>query len=152
MGSMATLTRSITVEAPVEAAFDYALDISRLWSTVPDIVFAEVTRTPEGVGSTARIWSHFLGFHVEATVEYTEVVRPERIVFHTSWVVEHPTWTYTFEPVEGGTKVTATGEWKVKAPVVGGPFEKMMVKEHEPFVDAMLAKLKEELERAGPAA
>jgi uncharacterized protein YndB with AHSA1/START domain len=149
MRSMASLERSVTVNAPAEAVFDYVMEIDKLWSTVPDIVFAEVTRTPEGVGSTARIWSHFLGFHVEASVEYTEVVRPERIVFHTNWVMEHPTWTFTFESVEGGTRVTAKGEWKVGAPLVGGPFEKLMVKEHEPFVDDMLAKLKEELDQAG---
>ena len=30
-------------------------------------------------GSSARIWSHLLGFHLEGGLEYTEVVRPERI-------------------------------------------------------------------------
>jgi hypothetical protein len=42
--------------------------------------------------------------------------------------------------------VTAEAEWDVKFPVVGKPIEKMMVKEHEPYVAAMLAELKTQLE------
>lgn len=51
-----------------------------------------------------------------------------------------------FEPADGGTKVTAEGEWTLKVPVVGRPIEKMMVKEHEPFVDEMFANLKTQAE------
>jgi uncharacterized protein YndB with AHSA1/START domain len=142
---MAILTRSTTVKAPIEKVFDYAMDVRKLWS-MPDIAVAEVDVKPEGVGTTARLWSHFLGFHLEGGLEYTEVTRPERIVIKVSFFMESPTWTFTFEPVEGGTKVVAQGEWHVKAPAVGGTFEKMMAKEHEPFLDTMLANLKDSLE------
>jgi uncharacterized protein YndB with AHSA1/START domain len=142
---MATLTRSITVDAPVEKAFDYVLDPRKVW-TVPDVAVADVVIKPEGVGTSARIWSHVLGFHIEGGLEYTEVVRPERIVIKVGFFMEHPTWTFAFEPEGGGTKVTAQGEWHVKAPAVGGTLERMMVKEHEPFLDSMLATLKAEVE------
>ena len=34
----------------------------------------------------------------------------------------------------------------MKVPVVGRPIEAMMVKEHEPYLEAMLANLKTQLE------
>lgn len=143
---MAMLTRSITVSAPIEKAFDYALDVRKLWSSVPDIALADVVVTPEGVGTSARVWSHFLGFHIEGRLEYTEVTRPDRIVIGVDFLMEHPTWTFTFETVDGGTKVTGQGEWHVRAPAVGAPVERMMAKEHEPFLEGMLATLRADVE------
>jgi uncharacterized protein YndB with AHSA1/START domain len=137
---MAVLTRSTTVKAPIDEVFDYVLDVRKLWS-MPEIALAEVDVKPEGAGTTARIWQHILGFHIEGGLEYTEVTRPEKIVIKVDFFLEHPTWTFTFEPVDGGTMVTAQGEWHVSAPAVGGRVEKMMVKEHEPFLDSMLASL-----------
>lgn len=142
---MSTITRTITVNAPVETVFDYALDIRKLWA-MPDIALADVVLKTDGVGTTARIWSHFLGFHIEGGLEYKEVIRPERIVIGVSFFMEHPTWTFTFEPVDGGTTLTAQGEWHVKLPAVGGSLESMMAKEHEPFLDSMLADLKAAVE------
>ena len=144
---MAVLTQSITVNAPVEDVFDYALDPRKLWS-MPDVALADVTIEPDGVGTSARIWSHVLGFHIEGSMEYQEVTRPERIVIEVNFVMEHPTWTFTFEPEDGVTKVTAQGEWHVKTPAVGGRFEKMMVKEHVPALEGILASLKRDLEGA----
>ena len=141
--TMATLTRSVTVKAPVEKVFDYAMDVRNLWSFPGEaLALADVTLTPEGVGTSARIWTHWLGFHIEGGLEYTEVVRPEKIVVEVGFAVEHPTWTFTFKPFHGGTKVTGKGEWHVSAPIVGKRFEKMAVKEHEPFLESMLANLK----------
>jgi uncharacterized protein YndB with AHSA1/START domain len=145
MSHMSVITRTVTVNAPVEKVFDYALDVRKLW-VMPDVALADVVLKPDGVGTTARIWSHFLGFHLEGGLEYTEVVRPERIIVQVSFLMEHPTWTFTFQPVDGGTSVTAQGEWHVSIPVVGEPYESMMAKEHEPFIDTMLADLKTAVE------
>lgn len=142
---MATLTRSITIDAPVDTVFDVALDITRLWK-VKDVALTEVDVKPEGVGTSARLYSHFLGFHLEGVMEYTEVVPGERIVAQVHFFGEKPTWTYTFEPAEGGTKVTLEGRWDVALPVVGKPVEQLMVKEHEPFAEELLASLKTQAE------
>ncbi|HEX3005013.1 MAG TPA: SRPBCC family protein [Angustibacter sp.] len=142
---MAKLTRSITVHAPVESVFGFALDIGHLWKA-KDVALGDITLTPEGVGTTARIFTHALGFHIEGGIEYTEVVPNERIVAQVHFFAEKPTWTFTFAPTKSGTKVTAVGEWDVKVPVVGRPIETMMVREHEPFVEGMLANLKKQVE------
>ena len=142
---MATLTRSIVINAPVDSVFDFALDIRQLWNA-KDVALTDVDIKPEGVGTSARLYSHLLGFHLEGGVEYTEVVPGQRIVAQAHWFTEKPTWTFTFEPADGGTRMTAQGEWDVKVPVVGKPIEKMLVKEHEPFVEEMLANLKTQVE------
>lgn len=147
---MATLTRSITISVPTERVFDHVLDIRKFW-VWPDIALTDVRQTPDGVGSTARIWTHVLGFHMEGRLEYTEVLRPERIEATVGFALEHPTWTFTFEPVESGTKLTAQGEWHVRVPAVGRAFEKRMAKEHEEFLERLLAQVKDELEAEAPA-
>lgn len=146
MSSMAILTRSIIIDAPVEKVFDYALDIRNLWA-VPEIALADVALKPDGVGSSARIWTHFLGFHMEMGLEYTEVIRPERIIAEVkSFGPDNPTWTFTFEPADGGTKLTAQGEWRFNVPAVGGPLEGLMAREHKDFVETMLNNVKADLE------
>jgi uncharacterized protein YndB with AHSA1/START domain len=142
---VAVLTQTVKVNAPVEEVFDYALDPRALWS-MPQVAVADVITKPGGMGTSARLWSHFLGFHIEGALEYKEVTRPERIVIGVDFFMEHPTWTFTFEPEDGFTKVTVAGEWHVKTPAVGKPLERMMVKEHVPFVEGMLASLKDHLE------
>jgi uncharacterized protein YndB with AHSA1/START domain len=142
---MATLTLSVAVEAPVDRAFDYVLDPRRLWG-LPDLAVTDVEMTPDGVGTTARIWSHVLGFHVAGGLEYTEVVRPRRIVIDVGFMIEHPRWTFTFEPDRDGTRLTAQGEWHVRVPAVGRTFERMMVRAHEEFLETMLDTLKAQVE------
>lgn len=142
---MARLTRSITTDAPVGTVFDFALDIGRFW-VWKDVTLTDIDIKPEGVGTSARMHTHLLGFHVEGGVEYTEVVPGQRIVAQVHFFAEKPTWRFTFEPVGGGTKVTAEGEWIVKVPVVGKPIEGMMVREHESYLEALLANLKAQVE------
>jgi uncharacterized protein YndB with AHSA1/START domain len=148
---MAKLTRSVTVDAPVEEVFDFGLDLARLWSSWPDVAVRDVDQKPEGVGSSLRMYGHFVGIHVEGTVEYTEVVRPRRIVATVGFGREHPTWAFTFDPVDGGTRLTAEGEWHVNVPGVGRPIEGLIAKEHEEALEAMLTKIKAQVE-AGVAA
>lgn len=147
---MATLTRRITIGAPVDKVFDFALDIGRLWKW-KDVTLTDVDIKPDGVGTSARMHTHLLGFHVQGTVEYTEVVPGKRIVAQVHFFAEKPTWRFTFEPADGGTRLTVEGEWTVKIPVVGKPVEGMMVKEHEPYLESMLADLKTDLEAKAAA-
>ncbi len=150
---MAKLIRSIEIDAPVEQVFDFALDVGKLWGSWPEeAVVAEVKQTPDGVGSTATLWTHFLAIHMEGTVEYTEVVPNERIVAHVHFVAEKPTWVFTFEPVDGGTKLTAEGEWHVSVPAVGKSLEGMLAKEHETPIEQLLARVKARVEGEAAAA
>lgn len=144
---MAKLTRSIEIEAPVEAVFDFAMDVGKLWTSWPeDVAVRDVELKPDGVGTSARLWTHFLALHMEGSIEYTEVVPNRRIVSKVHFFGEKPTWVFTFEPVESGTKLTAEGEWHVNVPAVGKPIEGMLVKEHEKGLESLLANVKSRVE------
>ena len=144
---MAKLTRSIEIAAPVEKVFDYAKDVGKLWTSWPEEVAArDVELTPDGVGSSARLFGHFLAIHMEGTVEYTEVLPHERIVADVHFFVENPRWVFTFEPVKGGTKFTAEGQWHARVPAVGERHDQMMVKSHEKELESMLATMKSRVE------
>jgi uncharacterized protein YndB with AHSA1/START domain len=142
---MATLTRSITIDAPVGKVFDFVSDVGRLWES-DEVTLTDVDIKPEGVGTTARLNTRLLGFHIAGGIEYIEVIPGERIVAQVHFFAEKPTWTFTFKPAGGGTELTAVGEWTVKVPVVGKPIESMMVKEHESFLEEMLANVKTQVE------
>ena len=150
---MAKLLRSIKIEAPVEEVFDFALDVGKFWTSWPeDVAVRDVELKPEGVGTSARLFSHFFAIHLEGTIEYTEVVPNERIVAKVHFFGESPAWMFTFEPADGGTKLTAEGEWHAKVPVVGKRVEGMMVKEHEGGLESLLATVQSQVEAEVSAA
>ena len=142
----ATLTRQVTINAPVEKVFDVARDISKFWAYFPDVAVREVKVTPDGVGSSVRLYTHELGLHFEGVAEIIEVVRNQRIVVKVTFGPESPVWTFTFEPVEGGTKLAAEGEWHVGIPGVGKPLGNLIAKSHTEFLETMLANIKADLE------
>ena len=143
---MTKMTRSVIVDAPVGAVFEFAKDLGSFWTCWPGVAMREVELTPEGVGTSGLLYSHFLGIHMQGKVEYTEVVPGERIVAQVSAAGEHPTWVFTFEPVDGGTKLTAEAEWHVHVPALGKPLEGMMAKGHEGETEHWLAAVKQRLE------
>jgi uncharacterized protein YndB with AHSA1/START domain len=150
---LAKLTRSIEIEAPVEKVFDFALDVGKFWTSWPEeVAVRDVELKPDGVGTTARLFGHFFAIHMEGTIEYTEVVPNERIVAKINWFGESPTWVFTFEPADGGTTLTAEGEWQAKVPVVGKRIEGVMVKGHEKGVESLLATVKSRVEAEVTAA
>lgn len=144
---MAKLTRSIDVDAPVEKVFEFAMDVGKLWTSWPEeVAVRNVELTPDGVGSSAVLFSHFLALHMEGSVEYTDVVPNERIVADVQFTGEKPTWVFSFEPAGEGTRLTAEGEWHVKVPGLGKPLEGMLAKGHEGGLESLLATVKARVE------
>lgn len=143
---MSKLTRRVTINAPVDKVFDFALDVGDLWASYPDVAIREVELKPGGVGTSARIYTHGLGLHMEGVIEYTEVVPNERIVAVVTFGPEKPKWTFRFAAVDAGTEVTAQGEWHIKIPGVGGPLEDWMAKSHAKFLEEGLEHIKSRVE------
>lgn len=144
----ATLTREVVINAPVEKVFDVVRDIGKLWVHFPDVAVREVKLTPEGVGSSARMYTHELGLHFEGVAEVVEVVPNQRVVVQIRFGPESPRWTFSVEPVADGTKLAAQGEWHVNIPGVGKPIGNLIAKSHTEFLEAMLANIKADLEAA----
>jgi len=144
----ATLTRSVTINVPVENVFDFVLDIGTFLMGAPDVAVREVKLTPEGVGNSARLYSHAGAIHMEGFIEVVEVVRNERIVAKAAFGPESPRWTFTVEPVDGGTKLEGRGEWHVGIPGVGGRLETWAATSHAEFLEEALASAKQRVEAA----
>jgi uncharacterized protein YndB with AHSA1/START domain len=117
---MTDFTRSyeVVVAAPVHDVFEYCRDPRHLFEGWPELEVTDVVVTPEGVGSTAHIVGRFAkGLVVEQIErEFTEVVPDERIVSRahatvrfagrTKEVADGPVFTWLFEEVDGGTRLT----------------------------------------------
>jgi len=80
---MTRLTKSVTVDSPVEDVFEYLKDPARSWVDFTTKVH-DIKRTPDGVGTTFRWESKVFGFHVTGTNEYTEIIPGERLVVTAS--------------------------------------------------------------------
>jgi uncharacterized protein YndB with AHSA1/START domain len=129
---MSVMTRSIIIPAPAARCSSSATRVKVL--------------TPDGVGSSTHAYVHALGIHFEGTVKYTEVVANERIVAKVSFPGEHPTWTFAFEPLDGGTRLTMRAEWHVKAPVVGRIMDEIKAREHGSMAEQWLEAVKNRVE------
>jgi uncharacterized protein YndB with AHSA1/START domain len=113
-----TATYNIIIDAPVHDVFEFCRDPHHLFAGWPALQVAEVTITPDGVGTTAHIVGRFAkGMLVERIErEYTEFVPDERIVSkahaqmrvagRTRTVSNGPVFTFLFEAADGGTKLT----------------------------------------------
>ena len=145
---MSVMTRSIIIKAPVNEVFEFAKDPGRFVAAIPDFATRAEVLTPDGVGSSTHAYTHGLGIHFEGTVEYTEVVANQRIVAKVSFPGEHPTWTFTFEPLDSWTRLTMRAEWHVKAPVVGWVMDVIKAREHGSMAEQWLEAVKNRIEPA----
>ncbi len=149
---------SVTINAPVEQVFGYMRDPNNLFHGLaggnPDVKISDVKVTPEGVGTTARAEIHLpglkhLGPTAKVSSEITEVVPNRRIAVKSSLPTGRMfkfdgTWTWTFEPDNGGTKlIVAYAEW---ANWLVYAFDRLTEKLQNREMNAYFADLKTTLE------
>ena len=105
---------SVIIERPVEEVFAFVENPENdpIWR--PGVIESgEISRGPKGVGTTGREVYEMLGVRGESTWEITEY-EPDRKVSYRSTsgpVTYKGTWTY--ESVEGGTRVTFAIDWEI---------------------------------------
>jgi uncharacterized membrane protein len=108
---MTRIERSIVIGRPVDEVFEFTHDLTRnpLWQTT--LVELEVlTDGPMRTGTRWQEARRFLGKRIETVLELTEYEPNTRSAVK---MVSGPvplTGTYTFEPVDGATRFTVTGE------------------------------------------
>ena len=85
------------------------------------------------------------GIRLEGTSEDIEYVANQRVVSKTKDGFES-TWTWTFRPEAGGTKLTLEIEYTVPIPVLGKLAEAFIVKANERETNSVLANLKDRME------
>jgi uncharacterized protein YndB with AHSA1/START domain len=145
---MTRIQRSIVIDRPVEEVFAFTHEPANdaLWQTT--LVEARADG-PMKVGMKVRETRRFLGKSVQMTRKVTSVEPPKRSTFETVSGPVPMAGEYTLEPVNGATRLTATGEleahgfYKLAEPVIA----RMATRE----LEASLAHLKDLLETVDAA-
>ena len=141
---MPTIQTSININAPVEKVFAYVSDPMNLpeWlvnmSDVTDV-------TGSGVGQRHHWKYNMLGIPLRGESTVSEHVPNER------WATESKggatsTWTFTFAPHEGGTKLNLNVDYTIPVPVLGKLAEKLVLKRNQREAAMSMENAKERLE------
>jgi len=139
---MASVERTISINAPVEKVFEHISDATNGPQFIPSQVEVEyVTRTEEGVGSRYRWVYKLLGIRFEGQSTCTEYVRNKRLVTESKGGILS-TWTYTLEPEDGGTKLTLVVDYTIPIPVLGRFAEALVLRQNEREAELGMANLK----------
>jgi carbon monoxide dehydrogenase subunit G len=141
---MAKVERSIIVNAPVEKVFSYISDPNNELDSIPSITDIRDIKG-EGVGQKWG-WSYkMVGFSLKGESEVTEHIPNQRFVHKSKGGIQS-TWTYTFSPENGGTKLNVVVEYTIPIPVLGKVGERMVLNRTEREADLAMTNIKEKLE------
>jgi uncharacterized membrane protein len=143
---MAKVTRSISINAPVEKVFAFMWDPTNLPEIWPSMVeVKDVKLTPEGVGSTFAWVYKMAGMRFEGVSETIEYIANRRNVTHAAKGIPS-TFVWAYQPEAGGTKLTMEVEYTVPIPLLGKLAEAFIVKQNEHEAECTLANLKARME------
>ena len=137
---MAKVEKSITVNAPVEQVFAYVENPMNQLEYLPSIVEVKDV-TGQGVGAHYRWTYKMTGLRFEGESMLNEYIPNERMVVETKGGIAS-TWSWTFTPEDGGTKVHLTVEYTIPVPVLGKLGEALVLKQNEREAGQAMANIK----------
>ncbi len=108
------LRKTIVVDRPLQAAFDYLADFTTTTEWDPGTVSTVREQGDGGVGTAYRNTSEFLGRTTELRYVVQELVPGQRIRLRGENKTVAATDTMTFRQVDGGTEVTYAAEFTFK--------------------------------------
>ena len=142
---MIKFSNSVVVQRPIDEVFAYLVNSEHDAEWEEGVV--EVRKTSEGpwgLGTTFVYVTQFMGRRIEEPGKITECQPNERFSFSTGSGGVRVDGTFTFEPSDGGTKVTYSGEaelgglFKIARPLLAGQIKRQ--------TETNMAKLKTVLE------
>ena len=141
---MAKIVKSIKINAPVEKVFEYCVpdNITEIWPSLVEV--KNIKELPNGGHSFDWVYK-MAGMRLNGSSEDIEVVPNERTVSLSTGGIES-TITWEYQPMDDGTKFTATTEYKVPIPLLGKLAESIIVKMNENEQEVILANLKAMME------
>jgi uncharacterized membrane protein len=142
---MAKITRSITINAPVEKVYAFMSEPTNLPEIWPSMVeVKDVQPSPAGGYNFSWVYK-MAGMRFEGASETTESITNQRVVTKSTKGIGS-TFVWMYEPEDGGTKLTLEVEYIVPIPLLGKLAEAFIVKQNEHEADVMLANLKARME------
>ena len=115
---MLKIERSITIDLPIEAAYEYLADprhFAAIWPSVVEI--KDVQPLPTG-GYTFYHVCSMGGLRFEGWAETAELVPQSRIVYQLTSGKDEGTMTFAFEPVGKATKVSLALAGTIPVPLI----------------------------------
>ncbi|MCJ7662314.1 MAG: SRPBCC family protein [Anaerolineales bacterium] len=142
---MASIKKSITIDAPVEKIYEFINEPTNLLEVWPSMVEAtDIERLPNG--GTKFNWKYKMaGMTFNGSSEDIEVIAGERIVSKTKGGIDS-TITWIFEGEETKTNLTIETEYTVPVPLLGKLAEKFIVKTNDRETETILKNMKDRLE------
>jgi uncharacterized protein YndB with AHSA1/START domain len=141
------IEESIIIEAPVERVFAYVADYRHALEWMHNFTrFEPVGEPTYGRGARVRAAGTVMGLPVEVTLEIVDFEPNRRLVSWSTGMVESRS-AWLFEPLDGRTRVTFRGEYRL--PVLLRPVEGRLMAELAENARRSLANLKRILEQPG---
>jgi len=141
---MPKLNNSINISAPVEKVFAYVTDPTKGpewlvgWTEVTDV-------TGSGVGQHYHWKYSMLGVPLRGETSVSEQVPNERSVTDSKGGITS-TFTFTFAPHEGGTKLDVEIDYSIPVPVLGKLAEQLVLKRNQREAQMSMENIKERME------
>jgi uncharacterized protein YndB with AHSA1/START domain len=142
---MARIEKTTMINAPVEKVFGYVeepANVPEYWPSVMEV--KDVEQLPNG-GTKYRWVYKMAGVRFGGSSEAIEYIPNQRTVNENKGGVPG-TVTWTYEPEDGGTKVTFEAEYVVNLPLLRGLAESFLVKVNEQEAETVLANVKAKME------
>jgi uncharacterized membrane protein len=143
--TMEKITRTATINAPVQKVFQYWDDPANRPEVWPSLVEVKDVQ-PLPNGGTRYSWVYKMaGVLLKGTSDTTDYIPNQRMVWKSEGGIES-IFTWTFQPEDGGTKVDVQVEYNVPIPVIGKLAERIIIKQNEREADTLLSNLKAVME------
>jgi len=112
---MARYSATVQTSKPIKETFDYLSDFSTTEEWDPGTTAAErLDDGPVGEGARFKLRAVFMGRESELVYEITEFEAPRRVVLRGENRAVVSTDEMTFDPVDGGTRVTYDADLRFK--------------------------------------
>ena len=141
---MAKVEKVITINAPVEKVFAYIDDPMNELEWFPGVMEIRDV-TGKGVGARSRFVYKMIGIRLEGESTVTEHIPNERIVTQSKGGIIS-TWTWTFKPENGRTRLTVVVDYTIPIPVLGKVAEAVVLKWTSREADMATANIKARME------
>ncbi len=141
---MATIHRIVSIKAPVSQVFAYLEDPRNDVEWLPGVI--ETTDvTGSGEGQHHRWKYKMVGVPLSGETTVVEYVPNKRLVLQSKGGGES-TWTFLYEPKDGGTTLNLTIDYTIPVPVLGKLAEKLVLRRNEREMDLAMENIRERLE------
>ncbi|WP_435063309.1 SRPBCC family protein [Halobaculum sp. EA56] len=142
---MVSVSRSIRVDAPAEAVFDYVDEPENHVELTPSLVDVSNVEPLENGGKRLEYTYKMAGVDLTGTLETPTYEPNERIVFEMDGDLTG-TLTWTFEATDGGTEVAYAAEYDLPGGVLARVAEPFAVRYNERELRTTLENLRDRLE------